>query len=374
MILVLINNFKLYKLKMTLSIRKGRQKQGENMKIVKKSFAFLFLTALLALLAMCSRSKTPDSPSTGNGSPSAGSVSGPKVAFIMGGAISDMSWNYTGYQGLLLMQEAGAEFTYQENTEPSQIVESARVYASEGYNMVFINDDTNQEDVVEAAKDFPNTHFFICNGAIHNENVYPIYFADEDQGYIMGVIAGLATRKNKIGFIGGIEFTPIIHCAIGFEQGVKSVNPNAEVIVTYIASMTNVGAAKETAKAMFEAGCDVVAPNADAASLGVIEAGEEAGRFTVACGAGMEQVGPTTCIAGVVMNTAVGYKAAFDQVLNGTLPTPAQGAQKFGIRDKLVEEPIYNPGFKGDFSNESKAKVQTAFEAMASGKLSVILP
>ena len=43
-----------------------------------------------------------------------------------------------------------------------------------------------------------------------------------------------------------------------------------------------VSPAKETAAAMFQSGCDVVVPNADAASLGVIEAGEEAGGMTVA--------------------------------------------------------------------------------------------
>ncbi|MDR1900086.1 MAG: BMP family protein [Treponema sp.] len=295
-----------------------------------------------------------------------------KVAFIMSGPISDMSWNYTGYQGLLLMEKEGAEFTYQENTEPSQIVESARTYAAEGYDMVFINDDNNQEDVVKTAADFPGTHFFICNGANHTANVYPVYFADEDQGYIMGVMAGLATKTNKIGFVGGIEFTPIIHCAMGFEQGAKSVNPNVEVIVTYTGSFIDVGAAKETAKALFEAGCDVVAPNADAASLGVIEAGEEAKKMTVACGAGMEKVGPTTNIGGVVMNTAVGYKTAFDQVLSGTLPSPAQGAQKFGIRDGLINKPDYNAQYK-NFTGEMKAKVNEAFEAMASGRIAVKL-
>jgi basic membrane lipoprotein Med (substrate-binding protein (PBP1-ABC) superfamily) len=331
----------------------------------------MVFAAVLAVLLV------PSEVSAGGKKDAAGSGAAPKgkavrVAFIMSGPISDMSWNYTGYQGLLLMEKDGAEFTYQENTEPSQIVESARTYAAEGYDMVFINDDNNQEDVVKTAADFPKTRFFICNGANHTANVYPIYFADEDQGYIMGVMAGLATKTNKIGFVGGIEFTPIIHCAMGFEQGAKSVNPNVEVVVTYTGSFNDVGAAKETAKALFEAGCDVVAPNADAASLGVIEAGEEAKKMTVACGAGMEKVGPTTNIGGVVMNTAVGYKAAFDQVLGGTLPSPSQGAQKFGIRDGLINRPDYNAQYK-NFTGDMKAKVDEAFDAMASGKVAVKL-
>lgn len=350
-----------------------------------KKLVSLLLSLSLALgLAACGNGNSANSPAPGTDTPApgssapaqtgSGSAEGVKVAMSMSGPISDMSWNYTGYMGLKLMEEEGAEITYQENVDPASIVETFRTYASEGYDMVYINDDSNQEDVVTAAADFPNTQVFICNGANHTDNVYPIYFADEDHGFIMGLIAGLLTKTDKIGFVGGLEFTPIIHCAQGFEQGVKYVNPDAEVVITYIGSMTDVAAAKETAAAMFQSGCDVVVPNADAASLGVIEAGEEAGGMTVACGEGMESVGPTTCAAGVRMDTSVGYKAAFDQVISGTLPKVGEAVQKFGIADGLVLEPTYNDGFTaGELTDEMKAAIQAGYDALKSGEVSVQL-
>ena len=349
------------------------------MKFFKSTIAFLVVIALMLAVAACSAPAASDEDSSANASAEAAtgegvqiaSASDAKVAFIMGGPISDMSWNYTGYQGLMMMEEEGAQVVYQENTDPSNIVESVRTYASEGYNIIFINDDTNQEDVVNTIQDFPETQVFICNGTNHTNNVYPVYFADEDQGFVMGAIAGLLTETNKIGFVGGLEFTPIIHCYEGFVQGVKYVNPDAEVVVTYTGSMTDVAAAKETAAAMFDSGCDVVAPNADAASLGVIEAGEEAGKLTVACGTGMDSVGPTTCVAGVVMDTSVGYKACFDQLIAGELPTPEEGAQKFGIADGLVLEPEYYEN--AVITDELKEQVMEAFNALKNGEVTLEL-
>lgn len=342
----------------------------------KKVISALLALALSLGLTACGGGSTGGSSAapSASASASAGNTSGVKVAFTMSGPISDMSWNYTGYQGLKLMEAEGAEIAYQENTDPASLVEAFRTYASEGYNMVFLNDDSNQEDVVTAAKDFPDCQVFICNGADHTDNVYPIYFADEDHGFVMGLIAGLLTKTNKIGFVGGLEFTPIIHCAQGFEQGVHYVNPDAEVVVTYTGSMTDVAAAKETAKAMFQSGCDVVVPNADAASLGVIEAGEDAGKVTVACGAGMDSVGPTSCAAGVTMDTSVGYKAAFDQKMSGTLPKAGEAVQKFGISDGLVLEPVFNDKFTaGTLTDEMKATILAGYNDLKSGKVSVAL-
>lgn len=51
----------------------------------------------------------------------------PKVAFIIPGPISDMSWCYTAYLGCEMVQEAGYEATYQENVTTDMLVESVRL-------------------------------------------------------------------------------------------------------------------------------------------------------------------------------------------------------------------------------------------------------
>lgn len=332
------------------------------MKRHQKVLAALLVCVMVLMIAGCSAGDGPAKPEDDK----------VRVAFIMAGSISDMSWNYNGYQGLKLMEEAGADITYQEQTEKSTYVDAVRTYASEGYDMIFINDNANQDDVAAAAADFPDMQLFICAASKHTENVYPLYFSDGDQGFVMGLVAGALTQTNKVGFVGGVEFFPIISCAKGFEQGAKYINPDVEVVITYTNSMTDVGAAKETAKAMFEAGCDVVAPNADAASLGVIEAGEDVGKWTVGCGGGMDEVGPNSCVGYVALQTSMGYKTAFDQRLSGTLPSPEKGAQVFGIADGLVPEPFYNSNLNV-LSDEAKANILAGYNALKSGEIKVNL-
>ena len=295
----------------------------------------------------------------------------PKVAFIIPGPISDMSWCYTAYLGSEMVREAGYEVTYQENVTADMLVESVRTFASEGYNCILIATDANQEDIVETAKDFPDTQVFIVNGAYTSENVYPIFFADEDQGFVMGAIAGAITKTNKVAYIAGIDFVPLINGGKGFEAGVKYVNPDCEVFVTIAGTTEDVAMVKETAKNLFENGYDVIAPNADQASLGVMEAaGEVEGAMAIANGDGMLTVAPENTVTAVIMNTAVGYYAAFEQFRTGTIPTEIK---KYGVADGLVEMPDWNSDFFAPLTDDQIASVQAAYDALRNGEVSINL-
>ncbi len=295
----------------------------------------------------------------------------PKVAFIIPGPISDMSWCYTAYLGSEMVREAGYEVTYQENVTSDMLVESVRTFASEGYNCILIATDANQEDVLETAKDFPDTQIFIVNGAYTSDNVYPIFFADEDQGFVMGAIAGVITKTNKVAYIAGIDFVPLINGGKGFEAGVKYVNPDCEVLLTIAGTTEDVAMVKETAKNLFENGYDVIAPNADQASLGVMEAaGEVEGAMAIANGDGMMTVAPANTVTAVIMNTAVGYYAAFEQFHTNSIPAEIQ---KYGIADGLVEMPTWNPDFFAPLTEDQIAAVQEAYDALKSGEATINL-
>lgn len=295
----------------------------------------------------------------------------PKVAFIIPGPISDMSWCYTAYLGSEMVREAGYEVTYQENVASDMLVESVRTFASEGYNCILIATDANQEDVIETAKDFPDTQVFIVNGAYTTDNVYPIFFADEDQGFVMGAIAGAITKTNKVAYIAGIDFVPLINGGKGFEAGAKYVNPDCEVLVTIAGTTEDVAMVKETTKNLFENGYDVIAPNADQASLGVMEAaGEVEGAMAIANGDGMLTVAPEHTVTAVILNTAIGYYAAFEQFRTQTIPSEVK---KYGISDGLIEMPEWNLDFFAPLTDEQIATVQKAYDALKNGETKISL-
>lgn len=324
--------------------------------------AFMVLT----LVSGCGKQKAPADSNSPSGN---GKDSGIKVAMTMQGPISDMSWNYSSYYALGLMEKEGASTSYNENADPGMLVEYARTYGSEGYNLVIMNDDRNQEDVIAAAGDFPNTHYVIVNGMSTTDNVSAIHFADEDQGFMSGVIAALITKTKKVAFVGGVEFSPIINGAKGFEQGVKFIDDSIDVQIIYTGSFTDNVSAKAQTIALIEQGVDVVAPNADAASQGVVEAAQEKGVLAITNGEGMEKLGPDAVVVAVNKNTYVGYYATYKSFLEGKMP---KEIKKFGAADGLIVLGKWlDP--TGVVTDEVKAKVESAFEALKKGEVKINL-
>lgn len=66
-----------------------------------------------------------------------------------------------------------------------------------------------------------------------------ILFKEEQGSFLVGVVAAKQTKTNKIGFIGGVESPLIKKFENGFKAGVKSVNPDAEVISQYAESFNS---------------------------------------------------------------------------------------------------------------------------------------
>ena len=99
---------------------------------------------------------------------------------------------------------------------------------------------------------------------------------DEDAGFLAGVAAGMLTKTNKIGYVAGQAFPEIIRYGVGFREGAKYVNPNAELSVLYTGSWVDVEKAYESAKALIALGVDVIAHYSDAGGFGVAKAVNEA--------------------------------------------------------------------------------------------------
>ena len=350
------------------------------MKKILKLLALTLAIALLAAMAMgCgdSGSSASSAPSGTTGGTSSSVASGDssgggenaehKVACILSGPISDMSWNATAYSGMLEIEKMGAKIAYQENVENSSLADSISTYANEGFDVIFLSTNSYEDIGVQEAKNYPNVTFMIINGATTEGNVVSIQVADEHQGFMMGAIAALVAGEGQVGFVGGMEITPIINGGKGFEAGVKDVNEAIQVNSAMTGSMTDVNAAKETAKAMIDNGVTVVAPMADNASLGVLEAAQEGGVYAVASGLNQEEVAPDAVLISVVKDTAIAYKAAYQAYLDGTLATETN---KMGAAEGVVFLSDWYGAADG-LDQAIKDEVQKVYDDLAAGKISV---
>ena len=198
-----------------------------------------------------------------------------KVAMLLPGSISDAGWNALAYEGLKAIEkQLGAETSHAETRTPADQEEQFRSYALDGYDLVFGHGYEFQDPAKAVAADFPETIFITSSGGTITDNISPVNFRVEEPAYLLGIIAGMMTKTNKIGVLGGQNIPSVNSTFMAFEGGAKSVNPDIEVSWGYVGNWEDIGKGKELSLAQINEGVDFIFPNADAAGLGAYKAAE----------------------------------------------------------------------------------------------------
>ena len=298
---------------------------GERMKsrLMKLLVLSLVLLLLLSISLACDSKDKEKSPQK-------------KVALIMEGAISDMGWNATSYEGLKKIEALGAQIGHTENTPVSDAADAIRTFADDGYDVIFMSSSSYQDLAMELAEEYPDVQFFLINSRVTADNVRSFAIQDAEQGFLMGALSALLTKTGTVGFIGGLEIAPILNGQKGYDQGVRYVNPDIRILSQNTGSMDDVSAAKELAKAFINEGVDVLSPMATQATLGVMEAAEEMGVYALCYGLNQETVAPNAAVVAVVKDTSIVYEVAYKSYLEGNMPREilpmgvAQGVVRVG--------------------------------------------
>ncbi len=115
-------------------------------------------------------------------------------------------------------------------------------------------------------------------------NVRSMIFATNQSSYLMGAAAACASKSGKIGFIGGVDQQLIHGFQVGFEAGVKKINPNATVTTKYITQppdftgFNDPTKGKAIADAMYASGIDVVYAAAGGSGKGLFQSAAASGK------------------------------------------------------------------------------------------------
>ncbi len=261
-----------------------------------------------------------------------------KIAFIFVGPINDNGWTQAHYDGgVLAIQKAfgdKVQIKYIENVpEGSQSLSVLRALASQGYKLIYATSFGYMDQVIQAAKEFPNTIFEMCSGYATSTNLGEYFGAMEQARYLSGLIAGAMTKTNKIGYVAAYPTPEVVRGIDAFTLGVRSVNPYATVQVVWTYTWYDPPTEKEAALSLINAGCDVLAQHQD--SPATIQAAEEKGVYAIGYDSpNMGQFGPHAYLTAPVWNWAAFYVPNVKSVLDGTWkPTFYYG----DMADGLVE-------------------------------------
>ena len=255
----------------------GKRKRGTAL--------FAGVAAAALVLSACGGSSSGDS----GGSSDDGIIVG--LAYDIGGR-GDQSFNDSAAAGLdKAEKEFGftakeAEATDGETDDAK--AERLRQLADEGANPVIAVGFAYAGPLETVAAEYPDVHFAIVDSTdVKAANIANLVFAENEGSFLVGVIAGLKTKTNNVGFVGGVQ-TPLIEkFEAGYVAGVKAANPAAKVQVAYISQPPDFSGfgdeinGEKVAKGQFDNGADVVFQAAGGSGGGVFKAAKAANGFAI---------------------------------------------------------------------------------------------
>ena len=142
-------------------------------------------------------------------------------------------------------------------------------FVKDGYNLTWGIGFLMGDALKTVATQNPNAKLAIIDNVVEAPNVESVTFSEQEGSYLVGVVAGLTTKTNKIGFVGGIDIPVIKRFEAGFVAGVKAVNPDAKVQINYTGAFDKPDLGKAAAATIYNDGADIIFHAAGSTGNGV---------------------------------------------------------------------------------------------------------
>ena len=354
---------------------------------MKKLLSILLAGAMVLSLAACggdtgTSTSEPASASTGT-SESASATGGIPKDEIKVGVIhlSDPAegsgYTYTHDQGIIGMQQNLGLRDDQivrkisvDDTDAAAVETAITECVEEGCNIIFATSWGYMDTCEALAEEFPDVIFSHGTGYKSNGTNFNNYFGRIYQArYLSGIIAGMKTETNKIGYVAamGQENGEVTSGCNAFAMGVASVNPDAEVYVSVTNSWFDPEGEKQAAERLIAEGCDVIGQHCDTPNPQT--AAEEHGVWGVGYNSDMTKDAPGATLTSVMWDWSVYYTKAVQNVIDGTWVAGEKVDNYFGdMADGLVTLGEFNPDLVTD---EMIAKVEEVKAQIVSGEWDV---
>lgn len=354
---------------------------------MKKLLSILLAGAMVLSLAACggetgTSTSEPASASTGTSASAAATGGIPKDQIKVGVIhLSDPAegsgYTYTHDQGIIGMQKNLGLSDDQivrkisvDDTNAAAVETAITECVEEGCNIIFATSWGYMDTCEALAEEFPEVIFSHGTGYKSNGTNFNNYFGRIYQArYLSGIIAGMKTETNKIGYVAamGQENGEVTSGCNAFAMGVASVNPDAEVYVSVTNSWFDPEGEKQAAERLIAEGCDVIGQHCDTPNPQT--AAEEHGVWGVGYNSDMTKDAPGATLTSVMWDWSVYYTKAVQNVIDGTWVAGEKVDNYFGdMADGLVTLGEFNPDLVTD---EMIAKMEEVKAQIVSGEWDV---
>jgi basic membrane protein A len=245
----------------------------------------------------------------------------PALIFELGGK-NDKSFGQAAWEGAERWKKAsGKPYLEFEIAGAAQREQAARRFAERGANPIVGVGFPQASSIEAVARDFPKLQFAIVDMVVNLPNVQSFVFREQEGSFLAGMLAAMASKSGKLGFVGGQDIPLIRRFACGYEQGARHARPGVQVVVamtgTTNAAWTDPARGAEIARQQAAEGADVILAAAGTTGLGVLQAVKDLGLLGIGVDSNQNGLHPGRILTSVLKRTDVAVEQAFSGVKPG---------------------------------------------------------
>lgn len=264
-----------------------------------------FLTAFLLSWLSTSRAERHARPVT-------------KVGALLGGSAQDRSYTQSQYEAIAAAcEQLGLGLAYHERVPADDgFSELAERLISEGCGVIISDNLAYEPYVLELAAAHPDIYFLNASGRESAEN-YSSYSGRVYQTrYISGIIAGLKTKTNQIGYVLAYLTPETIRQLNAFTIGVRKANPDASVYMRHTDDW-NDGEKAASVTAMLLDAHDIDVLTLHTNPISPLRVADERGVYTIGNNYDNRELFPDTYLTACVFNWEPFFEARLRECMEG---------------------------------------------------------
>jgi len=264
-----------------------------------------------------------------------------KVAFIYVGPHNDGGWSQSHDEGRMYLEE---NLPYVETAYSEMVPEGApcekviRDYCNQGFNIIFTTSFGFMDPTLNAAMDYPDVIFEHCSGYKSADNMGNYFGRMYQPDYLAGLVAGMMTESNYIGFVAPFPIPEVIREINAFAIGMTEVNPDAEVHVIWLNSWVDPVQEANAAQTFIANGADIIASGMDTPAS--LQIAEKAGKYGIGYDRDMAPAAPKACLTSRIWHWGPYYAEVVEAVRAGTWKSSSYWP---GMETGIVELAPYGP-------------------------------
>jgi len=314
-----------------------------------------------------------------------------KIVNYVSGTLGDKCFFDSAQRGLeMVIKEFGVSGRTVEGGYDTANWEPDIQQLSEGnWDIIIVGTWQLVEIIEKIAPTHPEKKYIIYDTTVdyskgNFENVYSILYKQNEGSFLGGALAALVTSSNlpltnsekTIGFLGGMDIPVINDFKVGYIQGAHYIDPEVNVLVSYIGAFNDPAKGKELVLAQYDQGADIVYSVAGQSGLGTYDAGKDKKRYVLS-GDGSDMFlvfkdsdpeKASYVVTSIVKNVDNSIYRAIDLYLKGEL--------KFGVAEDLgIKEGgmsiVDNENFKKLIPEDFRKKIKEIEEKILAGEIVV---